>query len=100
MLTWCVPTPPAMLGAKAARHHGYSEKRKKFLSQRNIWREQQFQSEPEPMGMISTLGMNLCLWMRYGTLFVWWERYDICDYGMILILPMDKAFGDEGIARE
>ena len=44
----------------------------------------------EPMGMISTLGMNLCLWMRYDTLRGGIGM--ICDYGMILILPMDKAW--------
>jgi hypothetical protein len=71
-----MPAPPAMLGAKAARHHGYSKKWIKFLSQRNIWQKQQFQSEPESMGMISTLGTNSCLWMMYG-IFVWWERYDL-----------------------
>ncbi len=48
----------------------------KKLGQTNIWREKQFQSELEPMGMISTPGTNLGLWMRYGT-FVWQERYDL-----------------------
>jgi hypothetical protein len=43
------------------------------------------------MGMISTLGTNLCLWMRYGTLCG--GKGMICDYGIFLILPMDKALG-------